>query len=182
MSIPLIASKLSIDLTTLKGVSAAADDLTPVWVDEVQPYVTDFLTKRFATAGAYLGTAWAPLAPVTQELRKRPGHGRGGIGRDVGRLWASLVKSAGTSAAPGGLLAIGPHRYERGSALPHAAPFAGGFNSTRVPVRSGKGWVFVRRRTPKHVQARPIFPNPLPPTLVTFVADAVARHVSRGVQ
>lgn len=181
-AIPRVEAKLSIDLSPLTALGGRASNLTPVWVDDVQPIVTDFLLQRFASEGAYGGAKWAPHAPVTKELRKGAGRGRGGIGRDTNRLWASLVKSAGTSAAPGGLLAITPTRYERGSALPYAAPFAGGYNSTHRPVRGkgkdGKpGWVFLRRASPKHIAGRPIFPDPVPPEFITQVATAVRRYI-----
>lgn len=181
-AIPRIETKLSIDLSKLSGISDRAENLTPVWLDEVQPLVTDFIQRQFATEGAYGGKKWAPLAPATVALRQRPGHGRGGIGRDTNRLWASLVKSGGSSASVGGLLVIGPQTYERGSSLPYAQWFAGGYTSKTRPVYTGQKWIFLRRAEPKKIPARPIFPDPLPAELVTNITDAVRRYIVGGAQ
>jgi hypothetical protein len=159
-----------------------AEDLRPVWLGVVQPLVTAFLTAQFATEGAAGGKKWAALAPVTHELRKRPGHGRGGIGRDTNRMWGSFVKSAGASAAPGGILVIDPLTYERGSAVPYARYFSRGFLSTRVPVFDPRhqAWRFIPRATPKRVPGRPVIPDPLPAELVEQVRAACARYIATG--
>ena len=68
-AIPRIEAKLSVDLSALTAMTGRAADLTPVWVDDVQPYGTDFIAQRFASEGAYLGAKWAPLAEVTKVLR-----------------------------------------------------------------------------------------------------------------
>ena len=184
---PLVHAAIRIDLDKLEGAGEAATDLRPVWLRDMQPYVTDFLHRRFNSEGAYMGSKWAPHAPATVELRKQPGRGRGGIGRDVNRMWASLVKSAGSSPAPGGVLVIEPQRYERGTTVKHAQWFAGGYRSTHKPLRitdpNGKPvWIFVRRVVPKRVPARPIFPNPLPRDVEKFAADAIRRHVVADAQ
>lgn len=169
-----------VDLSRLGGLSAKARDLRPVWLDAVQPLVTAYLTQRFASEGAHLGTKWAPHAPVTTVLRQRPGHGRGGIGRDTGVLWASLVKSAGATAAPGGFLVIDPLRYERGTTVRYARFFAGGFTSTTVPRfdKATRTWRFVRRAAPKAVPARPIWTDPLPPALLGAIKEAVVSYLA----
>lgn len=179
-SVPLARLGATIDLSRLTGLAGKATDLRPVWLDDVQPLVTDYLTKRFASEGAHLGTKWAPHAPVTTLLRQRPGHGRGGIGRDVGTLWASFVKSAGATPAPGGFLVVEPLRYERGSTVKHALFFAGGFQSTHMPRYNAatKSWTFVRRKAKKAVPARPIWTDPLPPAIVGPIEAAVARHLT----
>lgn len=179
---PLPRLAATVDLSRLAGVSAKARDLRPVWLDDVQPLVTAYLTQRFASEGAHLGAKWAPHAPVTTVLRARPGHGRGGIGRDTGVLWASLVKSAGATAAPGGFLVIDPLRYERGTTVRYAQFFAGGFKSTHAPVFNAatRTWRFVRRPAPKAIPARPIWTDPLPPALVGQIKEAVASYLASG--
>lgn len=156
---PNIRLHAHIDLTKLEGVRDRSADLTPVWLADVQPWVTALLHRRFDTVGAYLGAKWAPLAPRTIAARLRPGRGRGDIGRDTNRMWASLVKSAGSTAAPGGLLRIAPQQYERGTAVSYARYFAGG----------------TRRQPP-----RPIFPSPLPAELISRVEGAVRRYLATG--
>lgn len=169
----------TIDTSKLTGPPERAGHLMPVWLDEVQPLITEYLEARFDTEGTWMGgTAWAPHAPATVELRKRPGHGRGGIGRDVGTMWASFVKSAGAMAAPGGVLHMTDTTYERGSSLPQALWFHRGYKSTHAPARLEDGtWVFRRRRVPKQIVGRPIIQDPLPRTIVTLVEEAVARYV-----
>lgn len=185
MLAPKIVITHRIDPAKLTGIKARADDLRPVWLHTVQPILTEFLLKRFETEGAYLGTRWAPLAPATVELRKRPGHGRGGIGRDIGRLWASFVKSAGSTAAPNGILKITETSIERGSSLRYAQWFARGYNSKTKPVqytdKSGnRKWTFVRRAVPKAIPARPIIPDPMPAELVSQVEAALTAYVAGG--
>ncbi|HEX5437156.1 MAG TPA: hypothetical protein VFW98_08350 [Gemmatimonadaceae bacterium] len=184
---PTLAVGYTIDPAKLTGASERSADLRPAWIEGVQPIITEFLTQRFATEGAWMTDApWAPLAPATVELRKRPGHGRGGIGRDLNRMWASFVKSAGSTAAPNGLLLIAPERYERGSSLPYAQWFHAGYMSKTKPVQyEGQDgelhWTFVRRKAPKRIPARPIIPDPLPPALVDQVEAVVSAYVARGV-
>ena len=185
---PKVAIGHTIDAKKLQGPQDRVSDLRPVWINDVQPLVTEYLTQRFDSQGAHLGTPWAPHAPATIELRKRPGHGRGGIGRDTNRMWASFVKSAGSSPAPGGVLRIEPTRYERGSSVPHALFFQLGYKSKTKPVqyRDSKSgalkWTFVRRQAPKQIPARPIITDPLPPSLVEAIELSVAAYLSGGVQ
>lgn len=162
----------------LQEVGDRASDLTPSWINDVQPLVTDFLTQRFDSEGAFGGAKWADLSPVTVEMRKRPGHGRGGIGRDTGAMWASWVKSAGSSPAPGGVLVIEKDRYERGSSLPQSLYFDQGTNSTMVPIQTRNGWLFRRRKSPKHIPARPIIPDVLPPSLIEQVELSLAAYIT----
>lgn len=176
--VPKAVIKYEIDLTGLEQVGDRADDLRPVWLRDIQPLVTDFLSQRFDSEGAFEGAKWADLAPVTIELRKRPGHGRGGIGRDTGRMWASWVKSAGSAPAPGGVLVIEKNRYERGSTLPQSLWFTQGIDSTHVPLQTKKGWVFVRRKVTKRTPARPILPDPLPLSLLEQVNLSIEAYVS----
>lgn len=173
----------AIDTSRLQGIGDRANDLRPVWIRDVQPLVTAFLTEQFDSEGAAGGAKWAPLSPATLELRKRPGHGRGGIGRDTGVMWASFVKSAGSSPAPGGVLVIEPQRYERGSSVPQALFFNDGTESTTKPVqiedKSGATrWVFVHRKEPKQIPARQIIPDVLPASLIEAVELSVAAYLS----
>lgn len=176
-----VVIKQEIDLGLLTSVSDRAGDLRPAWLRDVQPLITDFLTQRFNSEGAYLGAKWAPLSDATLALRTRPGHGRGGIGRDTNRLWASFVKSAGSAAAPGGTLLIAKDRYERGSSLEYARYFNDGYNSKTKPVfvetKQGPRWVFVRRKDAKQIPGRPIIPDPLPAQLVEQVELSLRAYV-----
>jgi len=186
VQLPRLLVTHEVDPSKLVGIKDRLADLRPAWIEDVQPIITDFLTKRFETEGAYMtGAKWAPLAPASKELRARPGHGRGGIGRDTNAMWASFVKSAGSTAAPNGILLIDEERYERGSSLKWAQWFHRGYNSTRKPVLvrdkdGNKKWIFVKRAAAKRIPARPIIPDPLPAELVEQVESALMRYVSGG--
>lgn len=184
-----IRHHLTMRLDAVEGMRERLQDFRPVWLGGVQPIVTDYLLKRFATEGAHLGAKWAGHAPVTRELRKQSGRGRGGIGRDTNRMWASFTKSAGSQAAPGGVLRIDPLRYERGSTVPYARFFHRGIMSTHLPVYSKalRAWTGKRRRTPKLVPARPIFgtvgvgaSERLPAALMMDIEAVVRRYVATG--
>lgn len=180
-----LTSRLELDRSKLTEAGERATNLVPFWVRDVQPLVTDFLTRRFDSEGAYQGAKWTPHAPATTALRSQPGRGRGGIGRDLGTLWASLVKSAGSTAAPNGLLVLSPTEYVRGTTVRHAQWFAGGYLSKTKP-RLGVGpdgrpkWYFVRRKEPVQIPARPIFPDPVPGPLVSAVETALTRYLTGG--
>lgn len=152
-------AQIRIDLSKLTTVSDRVENLTPAFVTGVQNEVTDFLTKKFDSEGAYLGEKWAVHAPDTIAERRRPGRGRGGIGRDTNRMWASFVKSAGSTPAPDGILFITKTSYERGSTLSRSSWFSHG--TLKQPPR-------------------PIFPDPLPEELVNRITGVVERYVTTG--
>jgi hypothetical protein len=167
MTAPQQRIHCTIDTSQLEQIDGKAADLRPFFIEELQPLVTEFLTRRFDTGGAFGGAPWSPLAEATLALRKRPGHGRGGIGRDTGRMWASWVKSVGATAAPGGVLKITKDRYERGSSLKQSLFFHYGIESVTKPVQiedksGGARWIFVRRKVPKRIPPRYIVPDVLP--------------------
>lgn len=147
-------------LTLLRRLGAALQDLSPVLGGPVNASVNDLFTRQFATEGREGGTRWAPLAPVTVLLRKRRGHGRGGILRDTNRLWASFTK---LGLGPDGVKVVTPDSLQRGSTVPYAAPHQTGFTSrTFVVVNKLGNPVPLHRRSPKKIPARPIVPDPVP--------------------
>jgi hypothetical protein len=91
-------------------------DLRPVFANTVDPSLTQFFLRQFATEGKAGGEPWPGLKPRTLQARKRPGHGRGGILRDTGRLWAGYTKSGG----PGSVREIGRQSYVRGVSVAYA--------------------------------------------------------------
>lgn len=152
------------------AVAARIRDWTPVLRGPVHRSVSRFFLRQFETEGAEGGTRWAPHRPLTVRLRRRPGHGRGGIGRDTNRLWASLVK-----VGPESVLVTGPTEYERGTTVAHAAPFHAG-------VSPGRQRVFGRAPlVPLGIPARTLVPDPFPRTYVDGWAAALARYIETGV-
>lgn len=147
-----------VDLSTapLEALGARATNLTPVFLDKVDKLVTAFLVAQFTSEGSYGGEKWAALAPRTLEYRKLPGHGRGGIGRDTNRLWASLVKSPSSE----GVVNVTPTHYERGTNVPYAKFFSEGTY---------------------HQPARQIFPPRLPIAVEQPINQAIANYIATGV-
>ena len=165
---------LDIDLTqavaTTDATLARVRNWTPVLRGPVNRSVSRFFQRQFETEGAEGGTPWAPHRPLTVELRRRPGHGRGGIGRDTNRLWASLVK-----VGPESVLVVGPTEYERGTTVAYAAPFHAG-------VSPGRQRVFGRApRMPLGIPARTLVPDPFPQSYVDGWAVSLARYIETGV-
>lgn len=148
-----------------------ARDLSPVFHDVVDPSVTDFFEKRFATEGAHGGQRWQKLAPLTVKLRRRAGHGRGGILRDTGALWSSFIKGSGPLA----VRRVTATEYERGSRVAYAAAHQVGWTSKTVFGRARRGGA-------RKIPARPIVPARLPVPLVRSWEGAIVRHILyRGI-
>lgn len=152
-----IQAQLLMDVSEFTQMSARLANLGPAFAGPVDTLMTSFLAVQFKTEGAAGGERWASLAPRTLEARKRPGHGRGGIGRDTNRLWASLVKSP----SPEGWVRVTPTTYSRGTNVPYAQFFSEGTRGGLQP-------------------ARPISPSPLPPWLVDSISAAVNRYIIHG--
>lgn len=148
--------------TFFKRLKANIVDLSDFFRGPLDRSVTDFFQAQFETEGAHGGTPWAPLAPLSHAMRDRAGQGRGGIGRDSSGLWAAFTKGSG----PGAIRNVGPQSYERGSDLPHAQWFHGGWKIT----------VF-GQDTDRTAPARPIIPDPLPSFLVEEWAALLADHL-----
>src|SRR6476646_5388274 len=92
MTAPTVTVNVANAIARLNAVLAAAHDLTPVFAGPINQSLNEVFVKQFETEGAYGGTKWAPPPPFTWNLRKRRGHGRGGILRDTNRPGASLTK------------------------------------------------------------------------------------------
>lgn len=164
-------------LKALTFAQRAAADLTDVMGGDVNQIVDEYLTEQFATEGKAGSTPWAPHSPVTRALRQRRGHGRGGIGRDTNRMWASLTK---LGLGPDAVKDVTPDGLVRGTKVPYARFFAGGWKSVTVPIVGPTGEIatIVRRKVPRQIEARPIAPaDGLPSPYVTRIEQAIADFI-----
>ena len=168
-------------LAKLRAMAAATEDLTPVFAGPINQSIDEVFKKQFDTEGAAYGTKWRSLAPVTVALRKRRGHGRGGILRDTNRLWASFTK---LGLGPDAYKDIGRHHIERGTTLPYGKYHQTGYTAKTFVVVGGKGRnihpVALRRKTPKKVPARPIIPAPMPKQVTDGWAKMIADFITKG--
>lgn len=110
------------DLRGLELAALRANNLEPVLTGPVDKFITAFLVEQFVSEGSAGGAKWAPLSPETLEARKRPGHGRGGIGRDTNRMWSALIKNP----SPEGWTKVTGNTYERAVTVPYLWYFSGG--------------------------------------------------------
>lgn len=162
-------------LARLRTVLRATKDLRPVLGGPINSSVDQLFRRQFNSEGAFGGQKWAPLRPVTKLLRQRPGHGRGGIGRDTNRMWASLTKFG---VGPDAIKILTPSSLERGTSLPYARWFSQGYISKTKPVLgSGGRLAFIRRRAPKRIPPRPLVPDPTPRSLTKAWETLIARFV-----
>lgn len=126
-------------------------DLRP-WFQLVDKHLTLVLKRQFASEGAFAGMPWAALKPSTIRARQRPGHGRGGILRDLNRLWSALTKGRGPEA----IRSIEKDRYERGTSVPYGVHHQLG-----------------TRKMP----ARPPIPDPMPGSVLRVWEKLLLGHV-----
>jgi hypothetical protein len=91
-----ITAQIVMDLSGLKNISKASNNLAPVFKGPIEELVRNYLIAEFSTEGAEGGAKWAELAPLTLFLRNRPGHGVGGIGRDTDRMYQELISPRST--------------------------------------------------------------------------------------
>lgn len=165
-------------LAALGEVLDRATDLSPVLAGPINKSVDTLFTRQFDSEGQYGGTRWAPRAPVTQLLLRRPGHGRGGIGRDTNRMWASLTKGG---SGPEAIRVVTPTSLERGTTVPYARWFAAGYVSkTFVAVGADGQPVPLYRRRPKRIPARPLVPNPIPDVIVRVWQRLIETFIAGG--
>lgn len=151
------------------GAVKRAANLAPVFRGAIDKSVSAYFRRLFDTEGAEAGKRWAPHRPLTVKLRRRPGHGRGGIGRDTNELWGSLVK-----VGPRSVRVIGRTKYERGTTVRYAEAFHTG-------VSPRKQRVFGRRpRLPLGIPARTLVPDPMPAKWVDEWEKAVADYIIHG--
>ena len=153
----------------LAGARRRAADLSRFFRGPLDKEVTDFLRRQFDTEGAHGGRRWAPLSSTTLALRRRAGHGRGGVGRDTNTMWASLVKSGG----PQSIRRITPREYERGSRVPWSGLFQQGWTQRTIFGRP-------LRRTIR-VPGREVFPDPLPSQLQGRIRRRFVRYLEGKV-
>jgi hypothetical protein len=155
-------------LTLLDAERLKAADLSPVFQGPIDSLITRFFERQFDTRGSAGGTPWQNIAPLTQKLRRRPGHGHEGptaVLRDTNVLWSSYVKSGG----PDSIRVIEPQFYARGSAVPYAAA-----HQEQRTLRMLFGRPL---REPKTVPARPVVPSELPQDVITGIETAVTQHL-----
>lgn len=168
----------------LKRLGFRARNLAPVLRGPISRSIAMFWRRVFASQGALIGRPWAPLKPVTVLLRKRAGHGRGGIGRDTNRLWASLTKPGG----PGSIRIVTPGSLVQGSSLPQARFMQEGGLSTHFPRITFAGKrrrrivdvAWVRRKTPRKVPARPLLPAKMPEVLLRAWDRFITSYIVTG--
>ncbi len=143
-------------------------DLTEFFTRSVDPNVTEAFTKQFETEGQFLsGKRWAGIAPLTVQLRARPGHGFAGpkaILRDTDQMRRSLVHATNE-----GFRKIRPQEYERGILSPVAALHQTGWTSRSIFGRP--------RRRPVKVPARPIVPEEVPKSIVEQWLASYVRYL-----
>ncbi len=165
-------------LTRLRAALAKADDLSPVLGGAINKSVDTLFQRQFDSEGAYGGTKWAALTPATKKLRTRRGHGRGGIGRDTNRMWASFTK---LGLGPEAVKVLTKRSLERGSQVPYARIFDGGYMSKTFAVLGTDGSLIpLRRKKPKKVPARPIVPDPVPAEIVRTWEKLIADFVGEA--
>ena len=151
-------------MTVLQQVRHALDDLSLVFAGPINKSVDTVFKRQFDSQGAFGGTPWRPLHPVTVQLRKRAGHGRGGILRDTNRMWASLTKFG---LGPDAIKVITPMSLERGTTVPYAGWIHTGFMSKYFVVVDKHGLpVPIKRARAKKIPARPLVPDPMPAEVV----------------
>ena len=173
----------------LRKMGARGRNLAPVLRGPISRSIAQFWRRVFASQGALIGRTWAPLKPVTILLRKRAGHGRGGIGgrgigRDTNKLWASLTKPGG----PNSIRLVTNSSLIQGSSLPQARFMQDGGLSTHFPRITFAGKrrkriadvAWVRRKTPVKVPARPLLPKRLPDPLVKAWDRFIAKYILTG--
>lgn len=150
----------------LDTTAGALLSLAPVFAGPIDKSVSQMFLRRFTSEGAWGGSRWAPLRPLTLRLRQRAGHGRGGVLRDTNRLFGSLVK-----VGPESIRIISPHAYQRGTIVPYAR-----FQQT--------GWisqlVFGRSKRAVRVPARPPVPSQIPPEMTNAWEKVIARFIETG--
>ena len=162
----------------LSAVMKQTEDLSPVFAGPINQSLNEMFIKIFATEGAaYGGKRWAPHAPVTTLLRKRRGHGRGGVLRDTNRLWASLTKLGN---GPDAVKFVGKQSLVRGTLVTYAEPHQRGFTSrTFVVVGKDGNPVPLYRKIPKKIPARPFVPDPMPKQLIGAWEKMITDFVTR---
>lgn len=145
-----------------------SDDLRRVFEGPIDATVRAFFMRQFASGGrAAVNNTWAPLSPVTRALKRRAGKDRG-ILRQSDRLYKSYVQRSGKDV----LLSIGPHHYERLSAVPYAGQHQRGWLMTHIFGRP--------MRNPRRVPARRVATDPLPKRVERDMTRSVAYYVTTG--
>lgn len=151
--------------SVLLNVRRGLHDLSLVFAGPINKSVDTVFRRQFESQGAFGGSPWRPLHPVTLKLRQRPGHGRGGILRDTNRMWASLTKSG---LGPDAIKVVTPHSLERGTSVKYAQWMHTGFKSKYFVVVDKHGLpVPIKRARPKTIPPRPIVPEPMPAEVVS---------------
>jgi phage gpG-like protein len=162
----------------LREVMNRTEDLSPVFAGPINKSVNDMFIRVFQSEGsAYGGKRWAPHAPVTKLLRKRRGHGRGGVLRDTNRLWASLTK---LGLGPDAVKLVGKQSLTRGTLVTYAEPHQTGYTSrTFVVVDKAGNPVPLYRKTPVKIPARPFIPDPMPKQMIVAWEKMITDFVTR---
>jgi hypothetical protein len=165
-------------IAELRAALDRVTDLSPVMGGPINASVDSVLKRQFQSEGAAYSGKWAPLKPVTLQLRKRRGHGRGGIGRDTNRMWSSLTK---LGLGPEAVKVVTKDSLTRGTTVPYARWFHGGYLSkTFVVADRNNNPVPLRRKIPKRVPARPIIPDPWPREVTGAWEKFIARYIEAG--
>lgn len=177
----------------LRSMKGAMVDLRPVFDGPIDASVVRFFRQRFSSAGTHGGDGpWAPNRPVTKLLKRRRGHGRGGIASvaanpggvltDTNALVSSLVKRTG----PGVIRRFDKNTYERGTSDPAAKYAQRGFTSVMFPAiglsRGGRPErvTWLRRSRPRKVAPRVIIPKRMPTALLRAWDGYLAKFIERG--
>ena len=131
--------------------------------------VSDFFEKQFDTQGSHGGERWAPNRPLTQALKRRPGHGLGGPGKvlvDTDTLRRAYVNAGAAHSHE----VVEVDRYERGvTDLAYAAIHAEGFVSRTIFGR--------KRKRPVRIPRRSAVPQQMPQWLVNTWGAQLAEYI-----
>ncbi len=163
-------------LAKLSYIGKSIVNLAPVLSGPINQDIDELYKRRFETEGASDGgTKWAPLSPVTKLLRKGRGRGRGKIGRDTNRMWASLTKMG---LGPDAIKRVTSTSLERGTKVPYAKFFSDGIRSkTFVVIGLGGQAIPLFRKKIKVIPGRPLLPDPLPSSVTKRWEGMIADFV-----
>lgn len=135
----------------------------------IHQLISKFFEKQFESEGAYGGSLWNPLSPVTMALKARSHRERMGTLRFTNRLWASLVFDSG----PDQFVEITNDSYTRGTRVPYASFHQEGWTATSI--------FGITRKTPRFIPPRTLVPDDLPEAEHAQIAAIIDRYIETGV-
>lgn len=169
---------LTLDLAGSPSVAGQLDrakrlvtDLSEFYRGAAENAFTAYQTRVFATQGGENGVRWPDNHPLVKRMKQRTGRGRGGVGRDTNRMWASLTKRFG----PDSLAQITPTTFTRGTSVFYARYFNDGTKGGKLP----KEKTGLSRDVPWRLPARPLIVDPLPQSFVLDLQTRFDAYLAR---